>query len=223
MIIHDVAQRSPEWFSLRCGRLTSSVAADILREGRKKGEESVSRRDLRLRLALERVTGQPQERDFQPTQAMQNGIDREAEALALYEVQSGHLVSTCGFIAHDTLMAGASLDAYVGDVERECFVVELKCPKAATHWATYQGRTIAPDYLAQIQHQLWMVPTATHAEFVSYCPEFTKTLQMVRLDVPRFGGVEAWIQNYDSAARLFLGEVDAMVAAIHAAAEQETW
>src|SRR5688500_8134096 len=49
MTIHDVDQRSYEWFALRAGRLTGSCAADMLATLKGKAE-AAARRDLRLRL-----------------------------------------------------------------------------------------------------------------------------------------------------------------------------
>jgi len=58
--IIDAPQRSPEWYAARCGRLTGSAAGDML--ARLKGNgEAAARRDLRMRLVLEILTGLPQE------------------------------------------------------------------------------------------------------------------------------------------------------------------
>ena len=56
-IVLDVAQRSPEWFAARCGRVTSTAAADML--ATIKSGEAAARRDLRTRLVCERLTGIP--------------------------------------------------------------------------------------------------------------------------------------------------------------------
>ncbi len=214
MRIIDCEQRSDSWFTHRLGRVTSSVAAEMLSTLKSGKGEAAGRRNLRVRLALEQITGVSQERQFQPTQAMLNGVDREAAALAAYESLTVELVSRVGFLAHDTLMAGASLDAYVGDFET---VVEAKAPLAATHLETLRTRQVPGDYLRQITHQLWMVPTATSAQFVSYCPEFPDGLKIVSIMVPR-SSVD--IAAYDAAVTEFLAEVDREVAAVRGLMEK---
>jgi hypothetical protein len=62
---------------------------------------------------------------------MQWGIDHEAEAFAAYEAESGNLVRRTGFLTHTDLLVGCSLD---GDVEDFAGIVEIKCPKSATHY-----------------------------------------------------------------------------------------
>lgn len=61
--IIDCEQKSPEWLAARAGRLTGSVADEAMRTI-KSGAFSADRKHLRMRLALERITGQPQERAF---------------------------------------------------------------------------------------------------------------------------------------------------------------
>ena len=53
--IVNAPQRSPEWFAARAGRLTGSMAGDML--ATIKSGEAAARRDYRLQLALERLTG----------------------------------------------------------------------------------------------------------------------------------------------------------------------
>jgi hypothetical protein len=88
-------QRTPEWYAARVGRLTGSVAGDML--AKIKSGEAAGRRNLRLRLVLERLTGKPQESGF-VSQAMQDGIDREALAFAAYEALTGEMVQRSGFL-----------------------------------------------------------------------------------------------------------------------------
>ena len=48
MKIHAIEQRSPEWFTVRAGKLTGSAAKDMLAEI--KSGEAAARRDLRYKL-----------------------------------------------------------------------------------------------------------------------------------------------------------------------------
>lgn len=196
-------QRTEDWRAARLGRLTSSRAADMLSQGRSKSAESASRRNLRLQLALERIVGRSLEREYQ-TQAMADGIEREPHALRLYESRTGHLTKRAGFLLHTEHMAGASLDAYLGDFET---VVEVKCPIAATHLDYLTTREIPSNYYAQILHQCW-VSGARQAHFVSYCPDFPEHLQLL---VEPFVIPAPAVEDYAKKAVAFLEEVAASV------------
>jgi hypothetical protein len=196
----DCDQRSEAWREVRLGRLTSCRAADMLSVGRKKGEESAGRRNLRMQLALERVTGRCCERSFKSA-AMQYGSDTEPAASLAWEALTGHLLQRTGFLLHDELMAGCSLDGHVGNFEG---IVEIKCPLPATHWETLHTQKVPSDYLKQITHALW-ISGAAWCDFLSFSTEFPESLQATIIRVPR---ESVDIAAYELAARLFLQDVD---------------
>lgn len=198
----DVPQRSPEWYSARVGRLTSSCANDMLAT-RKDKTEAAGRANLRVRLALERITGKPQDGDY-VSKAMQQGIDREVDACGLYEALTGRVLQTVGFLRHDTLMAGASLDGYVGEFEG---IVEVKCPIPATHLEYLITGRVPTDYYRQVIHQLW-ISGAAWCDWLSFNPDFPEPLQTKIVRIQRHGPD---IAGYDQQARAFLEEVDRKV------------
>lgn len=202
--IIDADQRSPEWFAARAGRLTGSCAADML--ATIKSGEAAARRDLRTKLVVERLTGQPQEDGF-VNAVMQRGIDKEPEAFAAYEAHSGHVARRTGFLRHDTLMVGCSLD---GDVEDFAGIVEVKCPKSATHFGYLKAGYVPSNHLPQIIHNLW-VTGAAWCDFVSYDDRFPAPLQLFVCRVVRN---ELDILAYAKCAEKFLLEVDAECAAM---------
>lgn len=209
----DVTQRSPEWIAARLGRLTSTGAADVLAAPLKKGGESASRRNLRVRLALERLTGRSIEREF-VSPAMKTGIDREADAFAAYEAATGALLQRSGFLRHPELAAGTSLDGHVDDYAG---VVELKSPQPATHLEYLRTDAIPADYRAQITHHLW-ITGAAWCDWVSYQPDFPSGLQLL---IRRVRREDVDLTAYELAARLFLSEVEQEVSAIQALRAQE--
>lgn len=198
----EAAQRSPEWFHSRLGRLTGSVAAEML--AKVKSGESAGRRNLRVRLVLERVTGKPQEKDF-TSEAMQVGIDREASAFAAYEALTGEVVHRSGFLAHDTLMAGCSLDGHLGNFEE---LLSIKCRQPAAHLDFLRAGKIPGHAMAQIQHELWITGAAKHHYF-SWNPDFPDRLQSSVVTVDR-----GEVGEYEAAALKFLAEVDTDVVAL---------
>jgi putative phage-type endonuclease len=202
----DVAQRSPAWFKARCGRITGTAAADMLATIR--SGEAAARRDLRLRLVVERLTGRSQDEGGYVNADMQWGIDHEDDARRAYEAATGAVVEQIGFLAHPTLLVGCSLD---GAVAGGSGIIEIKCPKSATHLRTIRAKgQILPDYLPQIQHNLW-VSGAGWCDFISYDPRFPAAL---RLAVTRLSLTNAERDSYEFVLRRFLSEVDQEYAAV---------
>jgi hypothetical protein len=197
--IVNAPQRSPEWFAARAGRLTGSNAGDML--ATIKSGEAAARRDLRMRLVVERLTGCPQDDGFM-SKDMQWGIDHEADAFAAYEALTGHVAERTGFIAHNELLVGCSLDGHVGAVHEG--IVELKCPKSTTHFKYLQGRRLPPEHKPQIVHNMW-VTGAAWCDFVSFDPRFPPELQVFYVRVTR---EQVDLAAYELAARLFLSEVE---------------
>jgi hypothetical protein len=191
-------QRVPSWYQARIGKLTGSVAGDML--ARIKAGEAAARRDLRTRLVVERLTGQAQEDGF-VSPAMLHGIEMEGDAFAAYESATGHMVNRVGFLAHDELDAGCSPDGEIGGYVG---LIEIKCPKSATHLRYLRGGTVPADYLPQITHNLW-ITGAQWCDFASFDDRFPPSLQLFRVRVERN---QAEIDAYELMARAFLTEVE---------------
>jgi len=197
-------QRSPEWFAARLGRLTGSRAADML--ATIKSGEAAARRDLRTQLVCERLTQTLQEDAF-VNSAMQRGIDCEPLALQAYEALTGEVAHRTGFLAHRTLAVGCSLDGHIGDFVG---ILELKCPKSATHLKYLRSAAVPVEYVPQITHNLW-VSGAAWCDFLSFDDRFPPALQTCLIRVERN---EQLIAAYALAATLFLSEVEAEVEAV---------
>src|SRR3990167_8650327 len=123
-------QRSPQWLAARWGRLTGSRAADAFRTT-KTGAWSAERKNLKMQLVLERLTGQPQERHVGGYQ-VRDGIAREPAARFAYECTMGAIVRQCGFVSDTELPIGCSPDGVLEAFEG---LVSIKCGIAATHLA----------------------------------------------------------------------------------------
>jgi putative phage-type endonuclease len=202
--IIDAPQRSPEWFAARVGRLTGSRAADML--ATIKSGEAAARRDYRTQLVCERLTNMPQDDGFiNPT--MQRGIDLEPAAFAAYEARTGIIAQKTGFLSHTALMVGCSLDGHIGDFVG---ILEIKCPKSATHLRYLREGMVPSDYLPQITHNLWMTG-AQWADFLSYDDRFPPSLQTFLV---RVYAKDLDLGAYEAKAMAFLSEVDADVAAL---------
>ena len=200
----EAEQRSPEWFAARLGRLTGSRAADML--SIIKSGEAAARRDLRVQLVCERLTQTLQEDAF-VNAVMQRGIDMEPAAFAAYESLTGQVARRTGFLAHDTLAIGCSLDGHIGNFDG---LLEMKCPKSATHLRYLRAGTVPLDYLPQITHNLW-VTGAAWCDFLSFDDRFPKGLQTFLVRVER-SAID--LDAYITKATAFLAEVASEVAAV---------
>lgn len=204
----DCEQRTPEWYAARLGRVTASKASDML--ARTKSGWAASRDNLLWSLVLERMTGKPQESGF-TSAAMAQGIEREAAAVAAYEATTGRLVRSCGFLRHDGLMAGASLDGYLGDYE---ILVSIKCRQPKAHAEHVLTGKVPGDALAQMRHELWLTGALDH-HYVSYNPDFPES-QQLRIKV--FTRAELDADGYERDLVAFLADVDAAEQALRKAA-----
>lgn len=204
--IIDEPQRSPAWFAARAGRLTGSRAADMLSKIQR--GEAAARRDYRLQLAVERLTGAPQENGFCNAD-MQRGVDMEPVAFAAYEAATGEMVRRTGFICADEHMAGCSLD---GDISDFAGIIELKVPKSTTHIGYFKSGALPSAYRPQVQHNLW-VTGAEWCDFVSWDDRVPKGLQLFKV---RVFAKDLDMAAYEDQALAFLAEVEAEVAQLTA-------
>ena len=204
MTVHDVAQRTPEWQALRVGRLCGSRVKHMLATVSK--GEAAGRRNLRVQLVLERLTGRSHERDFE-NQPMRDGVAREEDALFQYEALTGKSCRTVGFVTHDTLMAGWSPDGVIGEFEG---AVEAKCPIPATHLDYWETKVVPLEYRRQCVHAMW-IADLKFVDFLSFNPDFPEEMRIVLVRLERN---EREIAEYDAAVRKFLSEVDEKVKAL---------
>ena len=201
MKVIECAQRSPEWFAARLGKLTGSRAADMLASV--KSGEAAARRDLRVQLVIERLTGVGQENSYMNAE-MVRGVELEPAARAAYELLTGRMVLEHGFCQHDTLQAGCSPDGIVPD---EDTLVSLKCPKSATHLRYLRTGTMPTDYVPQMLHELW-ITGARFYDFLSYDDRFSGPLESLRVFHVRVLRNDEAVEDYAKKAIAFLDEID---------------
>lgn len=195
MIVHAATQLSEAWYRERAGCATASRASVMLARG-PAGTEALTRRRYRRQLVDEILLGRSQESRF-VSPAMRRGRELEPAARAAYAALTGQVVRTTGFLRHDTLRAGCSVD---GDVDDFTGLLEAKAPGAPRHLLYLARRRVPSPYLAQITHQLW-ITGARWCDFFSYHPRFAPVVIRVhRADVDLAG--------YERQARAFLAEVE---------------
>lgn len=193
-------QRSTEWLDARLGHLTASRmndAFDLLA----KGGEGQKRKNYRLELIAERLTGQ--RADFFESYAMRFGTEQEPSARSAYEAETGDLVQEVGFIKHPWIdWAGASPDGLVDDG-----LIEIKCPTSTTH-ITYLLEDKVPDqYKNQMMWQM-LCTGREWCDFVSFDPRMPEGLQLM---IKRFHPTVDELKDCEIKAMTFLNTVQEMM------------
>jgi putative phage-type endonuclease len=175
--MNGIIQGSPEWFVMRCGKVTGSRIADIM--AKTKSGPSAMRANYLAEIIAERLTGTTAE-GFK-SEAMKWGTEKEPEARAAYEFYRNETVKEIGFVVHPSIdQSGASPDGLVGDDG----MVEIKCPNTATHLETLLGQMIPSKYINQMQ---WQMACAGRqwCDFVSFDPRLPENMRMFVKRMPR--------------------------------------
>ena len=209
--IHRGGQQDAEWRRLRLGCATGSGFADVLSRPTSGKGESTSRRNYRVRLALELLTGQPEENTF-TTQAIRTGIEREPIARARFEEQTGLLVEEVSFIRLNHMMVGCSPDGLIDDDAG----LEIKCPSKAVHLEYLTSGNPPSEYIPQIQGCM-LVSGRKRWHFVSFNPDFPPELQMHHIVVERD---DLFIRRLKDELWKFTSEVKATVRELEQMVEQ---
>ena len=202
-LVSEHPQGSELWKLDRCGKATGSRAADI--PAKIKTGEAAARRDYRVQLVIERLTGAPYENGF-VSKDMQFGIDQEPFARMAYEEATGLIVKEAGFLYLPDIAAGCSVDGLISGGG----LFEAKCPKSATHLTYILEKRVPPAYVPQLTHNLW-ITGEPFADFVSFDPRMPEHLQLFRVRMERN---EDAIKAHEAEVLRFLKEVDELQATV---------
>lgn len=170
---YDIDQNSDEWYSMRGGRLTSSMLGKVMANyGKAFGEPA---KKYANQIALEQITGKACESGYQ-NEAMERGHVEEPIARALYEDETFCEVTNGGFFCNELI--GCSPDGLVGVNG----VIEIKSAIASIHYERLRKQTFDSSYKWQLIGNLkhtgreWI-------DFISYCSDYPeeKRLYIYRL------------------------------------------
>ena len=143
MIYEDIEQGSPEWHSLRLGKVTASRVVNVLPGV--KGKYLAGRKNYMSELICEILTGKHAEHFV--SGPMQWGTDTEPLGRTGFEIETGLLVKEVAFATHPTIKDfGASPDGLIGDNSG----IEIKCPETAQHIDVLLNHKVKRDYVIQM-------------------------------------------------------------------------
>ena len=187
------------WLSARAGKLTASRMRDAM-DFLKSGAPSAKRTQLMRELLAERLTGHSVRHYV--TDAMQHGLEMEADALAAYEAETGTFVLPAGFYDHPRIdNLGATPDGLLPDGG----LIEAKCPTTATFVDWTMAGVVPDEHKPQMIVQI-ACTGRQWCEFVAYDPRIKDAKR--RLFVRRYEPTADEIAAVESAAEAFLAELD---------------
>ena len=162
MITLDCEQGTQEWYEARLGIPTASQFKKVVTAS---GKLSAQRDKYLAELLAEWALNEPAD-DFLGTDWTERGKMIEPDAFEYYGIQHDADPSKIGFVYKDeSRLIGCSPDALVGDDG----LVEFKCPMAKTHLVYLIRGVCPPEYMLQVQGQLW-VCSREWCDFMSYYP-----------------------------------------------------
>lgn len=171
-VVVNTEQRSPDWFAARIGRVTGSRASAVWNKTAK-GARTADWQKYMDDLLAETLTMLSAD-DVYVTRDMQRGIDLEPTARAAVAKAIGMDIRETGFLAHNSLRIGSSLD---GDIDDFRAVVEMKCPKTTTHIGYLEANELPDTYMGQLLHNLY-VSQAETLFFASFDDRLPPHLQL---------------------------------------------
>lgn len=197
MIVHDCEQGTPDWFAARLGIPTASEFSTVMAKGRAKGTPSATRRTYMLKLAGERMSGQPME--AYTNGHMDRGKEQEAEARNLYAFTTDADPELVGFITNDDKTAGGSPDALIG----ENGLLEIKSALPHILLDKIDKDTFPAEHVAQCQGNLW-ISEREWIDIAVYWPGLPMFIKRATRD-------EAYIAELSKAVDQFNEELTALV------------
>lgn len=175
MIIHDIEQRSEEWFKLRAGMPTASMFSKLVT-----GEGKPSKQLDGYALTLAGAIYAGKELDsWEGNKWTERGTELEDDARSLYEFANDVEIQQAGFITDDEKLYGCSPDGLVGDNG----MIEIKCLKAENHIKAIldhqKDGKFSTEYILQVQGQM-MIAERKWCDLIFYHPELP--LLVIRIE-----------------------------------------
>lgn len=188
------------WLASRAGKLTASRMKDAM-DFTKNGQPGAKRLQLMKELLAERVTGDSV-RHF-VTDAMRFGLEKEAEAKAAYEAETGILVMDAGFYDHPRIdYFGATPDALLPGGG----LAEFKVPTSSTYVEWVLAGVVPGQHKPQMIVQCACTGRAW-VDFVAYDPRVRRGKQLF---IRRYEPTAEEIAKVETAAETFLAELETM-------------
>jgi hypothetical protein len=205
-VYNELTQGDEEWFAVRRGIVTASVAGKLVTPTLKVANNDTSR-TLTTTLVAERIAGWTE--PSYTNGDMLRGILHEPIARDRYAEHNNVTVTQVGFMIEDRwgFQIGASPDGLIGDDGG----LEVKCPRAKTHIDTILTDQVPPQYMAQIQTSL-LVSGREWWDFVSFCAGLPMWTKRVYVDPQWQAVIVDAVAAFEKAAEALVADYRAAVA-----------
>jgi hypothetical protein len=192
--------------------ITASRCADVIAVLARKKGEAANRRNYRMDVVSEILTGQPIIRTA--WKEMEWGKQNEPYAREEYGLVKGVLVETCGFVIHPRIPRfGCSPDGLVGDDG----LIQIKCGNTSTHLDWMLAGKVPEEHAAQMLAE--MACTGRQwCDFVSFDPRIADKNK--QLFICRWQRDENLIRALEVEIEQFSREIDEVLARLPKAEPQ---
>lgn len=189
MIVHkDIEQRSPEWYAVRKGMLTSSNFNQVITPTGKLADSNASRKFIRDLVIECFVDHDPHKENAEKKMSYDFSInwgnDHEGVAREWF-AENKMPVSEVGFVKMGkNIPIGCSPDGVIPsgeDLGKWDAGLEIKCPSLRTHIGRLEAGTLPDEYKIQV-HGSMAVTGLDRWYFLSYYPGFRSFLLEVKRD-----------------------------------------
>lgn len=188
--IIECEQCSPEWYAARCGLVTASEFATIMRtKGKAEDGTSKERRTYMFKLAGEILTGEPAE-NYQNAH-MERGKVMEDEARDLYAFTADTDPTRVGFIRNGA--KGCSPDSLIGNDGG----LEIKTALPHIQIDRLLRDELPAEHRAQVQGNLW-VAEREWWDFVSYWPKLPLLVVRIHRDETFIAKLSAALDQFNT-------------------------
>lgn len=170
MKIHNMEQRTPEWFKVRELKMTASKASAIGSCG--KGLETLCRE-----LVCNHLSSAEQE--HYTNEHIERGVEFEDQARFIYEMETSNTVDEVGFVEYSDYV-GCSPDGHVGDDG----MVEIKCPSDKVYLDYLVDEKVNSGYVWQMQMQM-LATGRKWCDYVVYNPNFERNIIIKRIEADK--------------------------------------
>lgn len=164
--IHNMEQRSDEWFAIKKGKASASRAQAI-------GNGGAGLENYVIEIMAEYYS--IAERENYINEHMQRGIELEPIAKQVYELEHDCEVREIGFAEYNEYI-GCSPDGLVG----KDGMIEIKCPSDKVYLDILVNEKIDSGYVWQCQMNM-LILKRKWCDLIFYNPNFKKSMYIKRL------------------------------------------
>jgi len=189
----DVEQNSEEWFDWRKDMVTSSKFGVVMaNEGKSFGEPA---KKYAMEIAINRLTGEIEEKDSYSNQFMKDGHQYEPVAVEYYEQEKFIGTQNGGYFYSECKRFGDSPDRNIGNKG----VLEVKCVIRTTQVNRIRKGGYDTAYAWQIDGHIWL-GDKEYCDFVQFCHSMPENARLyvyrVMRDEERINRLKARLEEF---------------------------